>query len=79
MDRYDYMRMKSTDFPFHVQQQYNLHVHANNGYVYLEIRRSVYVLPQAVKLANKYMRYKLCPHGYYKVSHTHSLWKHISL
>ena len=48
MDRKEYMRMKLTDFSEHVQQQYNLQAHAKNGYVYLEIQRSIYGLPQAV-------------------------------
>ena len=45
----EYMRIKLTDFPEHVHQQYNLQVHAKNGYVYLKIRRSIYGLPQAGK------------------------------
>ena len=49
MYRYEYIRMKLTDFPVHVQQQYNLHAHTKKGYVYLEILRSIYGLPQARK------------------------------
>ena len=41
MDRYEYLRMKSTDFPMHVQQQYNIHAHAKIGYIYLEIRGGI--------------------------------------
>ena len=78
MDRYKYMRMKLTDFPVHVQQQYNIHAHSKNGYVYLEIRRSIYVLPQEGKLGNEYLRDKLRPHGYYEVIQTPRLCKNIS-
>ena len=78
MDRYEYIRMKLTDFPEHVQQQYNIQSHSKNGYVYLEIWRSIYSLPQAGKLSNKYLQDKLRPHGYYDVSRTPGLWKHIS-
>ena len=78
MDGYDYMLMKLTYFLEHVQQQYNLRPHAKNGYVYLKIQRPIYGLPQAGKLPNKYLQDKLCPHGYYEVSHTPVLWKHIS-
>ena len=70
MDRYEYMIIKLTDFFVYAQQQYNLHAHAKNGCVYLEIQRPIYGLPQAGKLANQYLRDKLHPHGYYKVSHT---------
>ena len=69
------MRMKLTDFPKHVQQQYNNQAYAKNCYVYLEIRRSIYGLPQADKLGRKYIQGKLHPHGYYEVSHTPGLWK----
>ena len=55
MDRYEYTGMKLTDSPEHVQQQYNPQSHAKNGYVYLEIWRSIYGLPQAGKLANEYL------------------------
>ena len=41
MYRYEYMIMKLTDFPMHVQQKYNLYAHAKNGYVYIEIRGSI--------------------------------------
>ena len=78
MDIYEYMIIKLMDFPMHVQQQYNLHAHAKNIYVYIEIRRSIYSSTQAGKLANKYLQDKLRPYGYYEVSHTPSLWKHIS-
>ena len=70
--------MKLTDFPEHIKQQYNLQSHAMNGCVYLKIRRSIYGLPQANKLSNKYLQDKLRPRGYYEVIHTPVLWKHIS-
>ena len=78
MDRYDYMRMKLTDFPDHIQQQYNLQANAKNGYVYLEIWRSIHGLPQEGKLENKYIRKTIRPHEYYEVSNILGLWKHIS-
>ena len=56
IDRYEHTRMKSTDFPEHVQHQYNLQAHAKNIYIYLEIRRYIYGLPQAGKLTNKYLQ-----------------------
>ena len=61
MDRYGYIGMKLTDFPMHVQQKYNLQAHANNGYVYLKIWRSIYSLPQVGKLALKYLQDKIGP------------------
>ena len=78
MDRYEYIRMKLTDFPEHVEQKYNSQAHARNGYVYLEIWRYIYGLPQESKPEKKCLREKIRPCGYYEVSHTPGLWKHIS-
>ena len=78
MDRYEYMKMPLSIFPQHVVDEYGLQEKAYKGYVWLEVRRSIYGLPQAGKLANEYLRKKLAPKGYYEVPHTPGLWKHIS-
>jgi hypothetical protein len=49
-----------------------------NGFVYLEMRRAVWGLPQAGILANKLLRKRLRPHGYYKCANTPGLWKHVT-
>ena len=72
------MKMPLSVFPRHVRDQYNLETHAKNGFVYLEIRRAIYGLPQAGILANKLLRERLEPEGYYEVTHTPGLWKHVS-
>jgi hypothetical protein len=54
LDWYEYMKMPlDIAFPKHVREQYNLDRKAKNGYVYLEIRRAIYGLPQSGALANK--------------------------
>ena len=53
MYRYEYTRMKLTDLPVHVQQEYNIQAHAKNGYIYLEIWRSIYGLPTSRKISKK--------------------------
>ena len=78
MDRFEYMKMPINIFPAETIEQYNLHKHAKNGFVYLEIRKAIYGLPQAGILANKLLRQRLRPHGYYEVPHTPGLWKHVS-
>ena len=45
----------------------------------MQIERGMYGLPQAGILANKLLRKRLEPHGYYELSHTPGLWKHKSL
>ncbi len=78
MDRFEYMKMPNNIFPSETIKQYNLHKHAKNGFVYLEIQKAIYGLPQAGILANKLLRQRLRPHGYYEVPHMPGLWKHMS-
>ena len=78
MDRYEYMRMPLDVFPPWTIEQYGLNEKAKNGFVYLEIRRSVYGLPQSGALANKLLRERLAPHGYFECRHTPGLWKHVT-
>jgi hypothetical protein len=52
LDRYEYMRIPLTLFHEHIIEQYNLRAKAKNGYIYVEIRKAIYGLPQAGMLAN---------------------------
>ena len=63
LERYEYMKMPLDIFPRHIVNQYNLINFAHHKYVYLEIRRSIYGLPQAGALANAYLSKKLAPAG----------------
>ena len=56
MDRFEYMKMPIGIFPQATIDQYNLNKHAQNRFVYLEIRKAIYGLPQAGILANKLLR-----------------------
>ena len=42
----------------------------NDGYVYIEIQKGMYGLPQVGMLANKLLKRQLAKHGYYEVWHT---------
>eukprot|EP00804_Cyclotella_cryptica_P022477 CCRYP_015112-RA/>CCRYP_015112-RA protein AED:0.28 eAED:0.23 QI:0/0/0/1/0/0/2/0/681 len=66
LDRPEYMKMPLALFPDHIRAQYNLDKHAIHGFVYLELRGAIYGLPQAGTLANKLLRKRLAPHGYYE-------------
>ena len=44
----------------------------------MEIQKAIYGLPQAGILANKQLRQRLQPHGYYEVAHTPGLWRHVT-
>ena len=55
-----------------------MEANAHKGFIYLEIQKAIYGLPQAGILANKLLRKRLAPHGYFEVAHTPGLWKHIT-
>ena len=76
LDYFEYMRMPLSVFPEWVKKQYELDKHAQNGFVYLRMERAVWGLPQAGILANKLLRKRLAPHGYYECINTPGLWRH---
>ena len=59
--------------PERIIEQYNLCEKAKNGYVYMEIRREMYKLPQAGILTVRLLKQRLAKHGYYEVAHTPGL------
>ena len=76
MDRYEYMRVPIWMLPAAIIEQYKLEPLFNNGFVYVEIRRGMYGLPQAGRLANDQLVTKLAQHGYEPCPLTHGLWRH---
>ena len=48
-----------------------------DGWIYMEIIRGMYGLPQAVILANNILAQRLINHGYYQVKQTQGLWLHV--
>jgi hypothetical protein len=78
LEYFEYMKMPLALFPTWIVEQYNLNELALNGYVHLEMRRAVWGLPQAGILANKRLRRKLAPFGYYECVNTPGLWYHVS-
>ncbi len=56
LDCFEYMKMPLSLFLPWTKEQYNLDKLAKNGFVYLEMRRAVWGLPQAGILANKLLR-----------------------
>ena len=55
-----------------------MEANALNGFVYLEICKAIYSLPQGGILANKLLRKHLAPQGYYEVAYTLGLWRHVT-
>ncbi len=60
---YEYMKIPLALFPVWTREQYHLNERAKDGWVYIEMRRAVWGLPQAGILANKRLRRKLAPFG----------------
>ena len=73
---YEYMRIHKRDIPKIIWDYYNLDSLAVNDYVYAEIRRGMYGLPQAGKIANDKLIPHLATHGYVQWPHTHGLFRH---
>jgi hypothetical protein len=80
LEYFEYMQMPLDLFPIRIQNQYNLKALAYKGYVHLKMRRAVWGLPQAGILANKQLRRKLAPFGYFEHVNvnTQGLWYHES-
>jgi hypothetical protein len=79
MARYEYMRMHISLIPQEIIAKYNLlDIVDPNGWIYMEIRKGMYGLPQAGMLANKLLQKRLATHGYYPCKHTHGVWRHVT-
>ena len=76
MERKEYLRIAINLIPQEFIDLYGLHDKVKNGYVYCEIVRGVYGLPQAGILANKLLKKRLAEHDYYEVAHTPGLFTH---
>ncbi len=78
LNRFEYKKMPLSLFPQDIIDYYGLNDKALNGYVYKEICKGMYGLPQAGFLANKLLKKCLTIHGYYKQPHTPGLFRHES-
>jgi hypothetical protein len=76
LKRPEYMRIPVKLVPQEIIDDYNLMPKVNNGFVYVEINKGMYSLPQAGLLANKLLARRLAKYGYYQAIHTPGLWKH---
>jgi len=64
MSRYEYMRLKLNDLPADFVKHYDLATKVTgDGYVYVEIRRGIYGLPQSRLLVQKLLKKRLNKEG----------------
>jgi hypothetical protein len=76
LPRFEYMKLLLSRFLEEIIQKYNLNALAVDGWVYIEIRKSMYGLKQERLLANQLLQTRLAPFGYYPARHTPGLWLH---
>ena len=75
MERYEYMRLKLCDIPEDVTKHYNLATKVkNDGYVYIEIRRGMYGIPQSGILYQQILEKRLNAEGYIQDTLVLGLW-----
>ncbi len=77
MDRPEYVRIKIKDVPDKLIKEYNLsEIVDDNGYLYVEVKKGMYGLPQAGLLAQQLFEKQLNKHGYFQSSIIPRFWKH---
>ena len=76
LDRPEYVKIKITDIPQEVIDEYNLMEYVRDGWVYFSIHKGCYGLPQSGKLANDLLTERLAEEGYYPTPDTPGLWRH---
>jgi hypothetical protein len=73
-----YMRLHLNIIPDGIIVHYNLRdIVTPDGWVYIEIWKGMYGLPQAGILANQLLKKRLATKGYYQCKHTPGLWHHV--
>ena len=78
MERYEYMRIPLKLIPQAIIDQYNLLSIAHNGHVLVEIRKGMYGLPQAGRIANDALVLHLAKDGYHQSKMIPGLFHHES-
>ncbi len=75
--RPEYMGLKITDIPDKIIEEYNLlEIMDDDGYVYCEITKGMYGLPQAGIIAHELLAERLSKHGYHQSKIIPGLWTH---
>jgi hypothetical protein len=72
----EYVRIKISDIPDKFFTEYNLGGRDRERWIYFEIRKGCYGLPQAGILANDLLCSRLPTEGFYEAASTPGLWRH---
>jgi hypothetical protein len=76
---YEYMRIPVWAIPQVIMDNYNLWPLVHNGFVTCLIKKGMYGLPHAGRIAYEDLITHLEPYGYYPAPHTPGLWLHKTL
>eukprot|EP00978_Attheya_sp_CCMP212_P028927 scaffold101117_cov42-Attheya_sp.AAC.1 len=76
MEIYEYIRIPEEMIPEEFIRAYNLTPLIRNGFIYAEVRKGMYGLPQAGKIAQDCLTKVLEPWGYAPAKITAGLWTH---
>jgi hypothetical protein len=77
LDRPEYIRMKMTDIPDEIIDEYKLRGKADrNNCVYLKAIKGMYGLPHGGLIANQLLEKRLNKHGYFQSKLVPGLWTH---
>ena len=72
----EYMRIHRKHIPHDIFLRYNLHEKLHNDFVYVQINKGMYGLPQAAILAYEQLCEHLAEGGYYPIIGTNGMFKH---
>ncbi len=73
-----YMHLCLDIIPNKITDHYNLYnIVTLDGWVYIEIRKEMYGLPQASILANQLLKKHIALKEFYQCQHTPGLWRHV--
>jgi hypothetical protein len=72
----EYVHIKLADIPQEFINKYKLNKFARDSWIYFEMHRGMYGLPQAGILANKLLQDRLAECNCYKAATTPWLWRH---
>jgi hypothetical protein len=77
MTRPEYMCLKLSDIPEEVIEHYNLrNIATPEEYVYCEVNKGMYGLPQAGIIAQELLEKRLGEYGYHQSKIVNGFWKH---
>ena len=77
MERPEYMNVPLKIMPSEIVDKYNPKELEVDCWVYINIVKGVYGLPQARKIANALLQKRLTKHGYHQCQFTPGLYKHL--